>query len=421
MVLAACSNNNSNSGSSSDRSGSSSGSNSGSSSGGSGGSTEVKEIVFVAAQYSDNTQPFLSQVVADFEEANPDIKVTLDVVNWNNLDQKLRTMVATGQAPDIANVASFAAFVADGLLKPLDEFMPDSLMNNFYEGFLNEAKVNGKYYGVPLLASVRALFYNKDLFAQAGISEPPKTWNELLETARTIKEKTGVDGFGVPMTTLEGQTYATYFFWGNGGDWKKDGQWVLNSPENVEALQFLSDLVRTHKVTNPEPTAINRDEMHKVFGAGKVGMMISLNALTAILRDESPNLNYGTAAIPHNDGKDPFTLGVGDVLIVFNTTKHPDAVARFFEFLYQDERYVEFMKVEGMLPVTKTGGEFLASQDETMAAFINQLSVARFLPTGEPGYMEIRLELISQVQQVLLGEKTPQQALDDLQAFAKQY
>jgi len=383
-------------------------------------SGEKKEITFVAAQYSNETGPFLQKVVEDFEKENSDIKVNLQIVGWDVLEQKVNTMVSTNQTPDILNLNHYAAYAGDDLLLPLDEVISPELKAKFYESFYQAGELDGTAYGLPLLASIRGLYYNKELFEQAGISEPPKTWEELRETAKTIKEKTGVDGFGVPMTTFEGQAYFSYFIWGNGGDWKRDGKWVLNSPENVEGLQFLADLVQKDKVTNPQPTAINRDELQKVFGAGKVGMMITANFLPTILKKDAPNLQYGVAPIPINEGKEPFNLGVEDFLMVFKSTKHPDAVGKFLDFLYDDQRYEEFMKTEGMLPATKAAGESMSNQDPLTAQFISQLPIAKFYPLTDPKFTEMRLETIKAVQEALLGQKTPQEALDQLQQKAEQ-
>jgi multiple sugar transport system substrate-binding protein len=383
-------------------------------------SSGKKEISFVAAQYSNATEPFLKKVIDEFEKANPDIKVNLQVVGWDVLEQKVNTMVSTNQTPDILNLNHYAAFAGDDLLLPLDKVISPQLKAKFYDSFYKAGELDGKAYGLPLLASIRGLYYNKDLFDQAGIKAPPKTWEELRQTAKTIKVKTGVDGFGVPMTSFEGQAYFSYFIWGNGGDWKKDGKWTLNSPENVAGLQFLTDLVQKDKTTNPQPTAINRDELQKVFGAGKVGMMITANFLPTILKKDAPNLKYGVAPIPINEGKQPFNLGVEDFLMVFKTTKQPEAVGKFLDFLYDDKRYEEFMKSEGMLPATKAVGDSMSKQDPVTAQFISQLPIAKFYPLTDPKFTEMRLESIKAVQQALLGQKSPKEALDELQKKAEQ-
>lgn len=385
------------------------------------GSGEVKEITFVAAQYSAETEPFLTELVDQFESENSDIKVNLEVIGWDNLEQSVNTMVSTGQTPDILNLNHFAAFQADDLLMPIEEVISPELKDKFYESFYSAGQIDGTSYAIPYLATIRGLYYNKDLFEEAGISEPPKTWQELRETAITIKEKTRIDGFGVPMTNNEGQAYFSYFSWGNGGDWKEGGEWALNSPENVEGLEFLTDLIREDKVTNPEPTAINREDLQRVFGQGQVAMMITANFMPTILASDAPDLNYGVGPIPVNEGKDPVNLGVQDFLMVFNSTEHPEAVSKFLDYLYDEETHEAFMKAEGMLPALKPVGDKMGAEDELMAQFIEQLPLAKFYPLTDPAFSQVRLETIKAVQQAFLGEKTPQEALDDLQQLAEQY
>ena len=238
------------------------------------GSGDVQEITFVAAQYSSQTEPFLTELVENFESEHSDIKVNLDIIGWDSLEQSVNTMVSTGQTPDILNLNHYAAFVSDDLLMPIEEVISPELKDKIYDSFYEAGKVDGTSYAIPYLASIRGLYYNQDIFEEAGIEAPPETWEELRETAKAIKDKTGIDGFGVPMTNFEGQAYFSYFIWGNGGNWKEGDEWVLNSPENVEGIEFLNQLVTEDKLTNPEPTAINRDELQKVFGAGQLGMMI---------------------------------------------------------------------------------------------------------------------------------------------------
>jgi multiple sugar transport system substrate-binding protein len=379
---------------------------------------QTKEIHFVAAQYNDKTEPFLRTLVTEFENKNPGVKIKLEVVGWDMIEQKVNTMVTTHQTPDILNLHQFISFKNDDLLLPVDELISPELKGKFYESLYNVGVMDGKTYALPFGATIRALFYNQDLFAKAGIEKPPATWNELIETAKMIKEATGVDGFGVPMTTFEGQAYFSYFAWGNGGDWKRDGKWTLNSPENVEAVQFLADLVHKHKVTNPEPTAINRDELQKVFGSGKLGMMISPNYLTAILKSEAPDLKYGMGAIPVKEGISPINLGVQDFLMVFKSAKHKEEVGKFLEFFFDDKNYEEFMTSQGFLPGTKAVGASMSAKDPQVKAFVEQLPVAKFYPLTDPKFAEMRLEIIHAVQKVLLKEATAQQALDAAQSKA---
>lgn len=377
------------------------------------------KFTFVLSQYSNATEPYARKMVEDFQNDNPGIEIDLQVVGWDAIEQKVNTMISTNQAPDLLNIDAYARFVDDNLLMDIEKVISPQLKDKFYDSFYKGCQINNKAYAIPILASIRNLYYNKDIFEKAGIKDPPKTWSELRQTAKTIKEKTGIDAFGFEMANFEGQAFFSYFIWGNGGDWKKNDKWTINSPENIEALQFLSDLMNKDKVTNPQPAATTRDELQKVFGQGKLGMLITANFFPTILKDEAPDCNYGVAAIPVNDGKPQVSLGVQDFLMVFKSAKAPKAIGKFLDYFYDDKRYEEFIAQEGMLPATKTVGDSLSKKDPLTEQFIQALPVAKFYPLTDPKFSEMRLEVIKACQEVLLGQKTAAEALNDAQKIAE--
>ena len=116
-------------------------------------------INFLGAQYSDKTEPYLKQVCADFEAANPGIKVNLEIVGWDNISARATALIGAGQAPDIYNGGSASEYVPDGLLYNVKDICSDELLADFYPAFLdnNRDVGDGEVYAVPYLASVRAL------------------------------------------------------------------------------------------------------------------------------------------------------------------------------------------------------------------------------------------------------------------------
>ena len=133
-------------------------------------------ITMIAAGYTDDMQPYFDQLTTAFEAANPDITVDVQVVSWadNALDQKIKTLVQTGQAPDIANLNYFASFAADDLLYTADQIVSPEVLADLIQTFRDNSKYNGVEYAVPDLASDRLFFYNKDILTKAGVSAPPR-------------------------------------------------------------------------------------------------------------------------------------------------------------------------------------------------------------------------------------------------------
>ena len=382
---------------------------------GGGGGGGGNGFSFVAALYTNPTKTYWNDLVADFKKKNPDADVDLRVIGWTQLPQQVSTMVTTGQTPELLNFNTYASFAADDLLTRGDEVISSELKGQFYENFYGAGSIDGALYGIPFIASIRNLYYNKEIFERVGIEKPPETWDELVQTAKAIKDETGIPGFGLPMTEFEAQADFSYFIWGNGGDWQRDGEWSFNIPENVEALQFMTDLVNKYKVTNPDPTTINRDELQKVFAQGQLGMMNTANFFPTILEQEAPDLDWDFGSIPRNEGIPEFSLGVEDFLMVFNTAENTEVIGKFLDFFYEKERYIKFLEQEGMLPTTKPVGETMSAQDPMTARFVDQLPKAKFYPLQDPQLDTVFKDLTRACQQALTGEKTPKQALDELQ------
>jgi multiple sugar transport system substrate-binding protein len=371
----------------------------------------------IISQYGKNTQEWWQQFEEDFESENPDIDLNIDIVSWNDIYTVVNTRVSTGEAPDILNIDVFADYVADDLLLPVDDYMSEETLAKIYPSFLEQSVVDGTTYAVPILASARALYYNEDILNEVGV-EVPTTWDELEDVCAKIKDYYGDDVYpwGIDMTTDEGQAAFAYYTWNNGGGFvDEDGNWALNSTANVEAIQFAMDLINDG-YTNEDPANETRYDLQDLFGAGKVAMMIGPNNIPTYLSDGGYEVNYGVASIPSNTGES-FNMGVMDRLMAFDnddSDEKLDAVTKFFDFFYDDERYADYMVFEGFLPATSTGAVTLAAQDETYAAWIDILANCQFYPASKTEWADVKQGVINVEQSALLGEDI-QTNLDALQ------
>jgi ABC-type glycerol-3-phosphate transport system substrate-binding protein len=374
------------------------------------------EISLLVPEYSDNTEGFWRDLISRFESENPGAKVKLQTVSWTDINQKITTLVSTNQAPDILNLDAYANFAGDKLLLPADEVLSPETQADFIDKFAENGKLDGTQYGIPFVGSVRGLFYNKDIFKKAGIQDPPKTWDELRADAEKIKAKGDV-GYGMPLGPEEAQAEFSLFMWGNGGDWVDGDTWTITRPENVEALQFMNELANQDKVTQPNPGTTNRTDLWKIFGAGKIGMVMGSNFYPVLLKAQNPKLNYGVAPVPVN-GSEPVTLGVEDYLMAFNTTKHKPVVKAFMDFVFQQSNYGKFIDTEGFLPVTKSVSDAVAAKDQQQKVFIDSVEDARFYPTTNPTWAAIAPQVKQNLGSAVQG-KDPAEVLEGLQKDAE--
>lgn len=391
--------------------------NSSSSDGGSGGTTTIALLV---PSYSDNTKSIWEGLISDFESANPGIKVTLEVQSWDNINDVIRTKVQSNKAPDILNIDAYSGFAKEGLLYPADQIASPETIADFQDSFKQNASIDGTQYGLPLIASARALFYNKDLFSKAGIAAPPKTWDELLADATKIsKLGGGVYGYGMPLGKEEAQAETSIWTFGAGGSWTDGKKITVNTPQNLEAVQYMKKVIDA-KATEPDPGATDRTPLINVFIQGKIGMIEALPPTIGQIQEKNPSLNYATTAIPTKDGQ-PVTLGVADHLMVFKNGDNAAKKAadkKFIDFFFKTPNYLKFVDKEGFLPTTKSGAEQTANK-EKFKTFLDEMPNAKFYPSNNPAWQATQGAIQSLIGQIAQGQD-PATVLKQIQDKADQ-
>ena len=383
----------------------------------------------IICQYGPNTNEWFlgkgmdgSNFVEKFEAENPGIKLNLEVVSWNDVHQVVDTRIANNNAPDILNIDTFSEFVPDGLLMPVKDYCPEELYEDFFPAFIAESVIDDTVWAVPDLASARALFYNVDLLEEAGV-EVPTTWAELEDACQAIVDY--YDGevypWGIDMTTDEGQACFAYYAWGNGGGFvDEEGNWALNSPENVEAVQFAVSLVE-NGYTNPNPATETRYDLQDMFAAGKLAMLLTTNQLPTYVADKGGEINMATAGIPANEGKTGSSVGVMDRVMAFKDESAPDqearneAIGKFLEFFYRPENYVGWVSMEGFLPAVNSAVEALVEADPSFGAWLDVLGSCQFYPAAKAEWAQVRQGVTTVEQEALIGGDI-QAGLDALQA-----
>ncbi len=383
-----------------------------------GGSDGKVELNVIAAQYGQNTGSWWEGFVKDFTAEHSDIDLNVEVVSWNDIYTVVNTRISNNDAPDILNIDVFANYQADGLLLPAEDFVSKETYDKMYPAFLEQSDVDGTIWAIPDLASARALYYNADILKDAGV-EVPTTWDELTEACKAIKaHDSEIYPWGIDMTTDEGQAAFAYYTWNNGGGFvDDDGNWVLNSDKNVEAIEYAISLVNDG-YTNSDPANNTRYDLQDMFGAGKVAMMIGPNSIPTYIADGGYSINYAVAPIPTNGGVDSVSAGVMDRFMCFDndySDAEMEAIKAFFDFFYEDARYSEWVLMEGFLPATSTGGEILAKEDESMASWVDIVGSCKFYPTAKTEWDDVKQGVINVEQQALLGGNV-KELLDELQA-----
>ena len=377
-------------------------------------------INVVMAQYSSKTQPYWTGVVSRFEKKYPSIHVNLRVIDWNTLLQQVPTMIQTHSYPDILNFNNYATYAKAGLLFPASQVLSSAVRADFVPAFVKSDSINNTQYGIPWIASVRSLGYNKAAFAKAGITTPPATWAQLVTDAKKLT-KAGYVGYCLPLGSEEAQAEFSLWAWSNGGGWVNSaGRWTINSPKNVQALQFLYNLANVSKVTEPNPGSTDRTSgCWAQFATGKVAMteIMPLGTFQTSYMSKS-NVKWASAPWPRANLQIPkFTLGVQDVLMAFKKAGDAPLDKAFLDFVYQKTNYLSFVKREGFLPATSSASKALAS-DPVDATGIALLPSAKFYPLTNPKWNQVQAAVQSQIGTAMTPGANPASVLNSLQQVA---
>ena len=396
----------------------------------SGNVDEAVTLDVIISQYGNKTAEWWKQFETDFEKENENIDLNIEIVSWNDIYSVVNTRISSNSQPDILNISGFADYVADDLLMPAEEYVSEDVKKALVPAFWESNEIDGTVWALPILASCRALFVNEDILAQAGV-EAPKTWDDVMTACAAVKEKCpGVTPWALDISTDEGQAAFSYYAWNFGGGYTdEDGNWALNSPENVEAVDYIAKLYNSG-YCNANPSTDTRYPLQDAFNAGSLAMMIGpFNMTTA-----DTKVNYGVYDLPTNTDKST-ALGVCDQLMVFkdeeakNQEARTAAITKFFDAFYDMDTYSNYMVFEGFLPATLDASEHLAQhadeytdwngnpgRNNFFETFGALLPDCEFYPMQKAEWMDVRNGVIDVEQQVSVGQKTAQDALDALQA-----
>jgi multiple sugar transport system substrate-binding protein len=278
--------------------------------------------------------------IKTFEQQNPGITVKTTVFPYPVYRDKLLTAVKGGQAPDIATLDQIwtPEFAASGNIIPLDSYVAKSSVvkpSAFFTGAWKSVTYQGKVWGVPQSNDVwEQLYYNKDMFAKAGISHAPRTWAELLADGKKLTQPPAQ--YGVALLGHQGEDTIVSidsFIFSNGGHvLSADGtKAVINSPAAVQAIKFyqsLSAIAPAGTVNRGEPDAAS------LFTAGKVAMTLDGSWQQDTYTSQGGSkLHWGVAVPPAPAGKSfRGTLG-GWNMVIFKQSPHPDDAWKLVQYL----------------------------------------------------------------------------------------
>ena len=367
-----------------------------------------------SAQSAEN-ETLMNDLIPKFESENPGIKVNAVSHEWAELHDKILVSASSQSLPDVArlDIAWLPEFQQMGVLVALDQEMPDfsEVAGTLLDSALSTANIGGSYYALPLNTNSKILFYNTAMLEAAGV-EVPTTMDEWVEAVRKLSgtNANGQQIWGWNEPALSGWNICP-FIWSFGGSLTNEEQTVatgyINSPETVKAVETFAMLVQEGALTGFNSGDI---PMTDGFGTGRYAMMLEGPWKTAELAGAYPDVAYGTAYMPAGEGGSISVLG-GEDIAMFNTANR-EAAWKFMQFMTGEYAETAMAKC-GQIPVNKAALESDTVKNADYAPFIQAIETAKARPTVA-AWSEMDNELTNAMTAVVNGEKTAQEAMDEL-------
>lgn len=338
---------------------------------------------------------------------------------WDTLYQKLMPAFIAGNAPDLIgfSVTRYMEYAMAGKLEPLDAFIASSetiTMDNLVQGLFKAGNYDGKQYTLPMACAAMVMYYNKDMFREAGLDaeNPPATMEELYAAWDKLIQKDGngnvtqyAQAIGVKSTVA----MMPVFMWAYGADYIKDGKSVLDSDEATAAMTMIADAY----AKGVSPVGLTGQEADDLFAAGKAA--IEFNGQWAAPGFRAAGIDLGIAEVPAGmDGRDRKTWGGDSIMCMSADSKVKEAAWDFMEYWNGTEAQKTWALNVGFIPsrLDMADDEEILTGNPDLAIFMKASTYAQMFMADQPMSGRIDEEvLVPLYESVSRGTAAPADAL----------
>ncbi len=321
----------------------------GGSSTGGGSNDSPKELTYWASNQgaSIEVDKKVLQPELDKFEKQTGIKVKLEVVPWSDLLNRILTATTSGQGPDVLNIGNTwsASLQATGGLLPWDDAQFEKIggKDRFVDSALGSTGAEGQPpAAVPLYSMAYALYYNKQMFADAGIDAPPATWDDFVAAGKKLS-KDGKWGTAMEGSNPSENVHHAYVFakQHGAGFFTADGTPDFTSDGAVAAVKQYVDLMAKDKITAPGNAEYAQNQSVSDFAKGRTGMLLWQSASANLTSQGMSEDAYGIAPVPVQSGtpgagRQVNSMVAGINLAVFKNTDNLDGATEFVKFMTSD-------------------------------------------------------------------------------------
>lgn len=380
----------------------------------------------------------LKGVLAQFSAEHPDIQITQEPVSGGLVYPKFLAAVQGQSMPDIAEAYTYhpLQFAAMGQMEPMDDVIAEWRANGTLANIINEYAYkkflwHDHYWGVPYNLDIRAIYYRRDLLAAKGIA-PPKTWDEFQAAAIALNDPAnGVFGLVFPAGNfhIAQHFYMMFMLQAGGSILDKDGNLVFGTTArnaNIRALRFLTDFATKHKVTPPGIASYDTDDPQTLFLQGRAAFGMGTGGMIARIANEKPDMMDKVGVLEVLQGPAAkLTAGFYNPMFVWKYSKAKEAAKTFIKWVIAPGKLEPLYKAaSGQLwPVLKSELNNGRVQSNRLLSEVAAGVIPYTVDFAYPGYGRPEMGVIdgqkmfaAPVNQVVVGRKTPEQAVDEAQA-----
>lgn len=387
-------------------------------------SDEVTTIKFWHTWQGKEAEKF-ETIIEGFKEVHPEINVE---VLGSTTEEKQMIAMSSGDSFDVGLTMDCIAnkWANKGALADMTPYIEanGSDMDNYIPSLLNLCTLDGKQYGIPFTVDTFMMFYNKDMLAEAGYTEPPKTWSEFSETCQAVT-KTDANGDYTSVGFIPDYPWVTvplipYAFGASLYDFETDTV-TADSPKMIEAMEFkksmYSGFYDTQKILKFKSGFGQYQSTEHPFFTGDVAFSFEGEWFPTFISEYAPDMNWGVAPLPLPD-ENPEQANAflqSGMLVIPKASKHKEEAYTFIEWLTSDACQVELCAVKGNLPSTYSGlsNDSLFERAPSLIPFaeMTKLENVEALP-ALPFMGEYQNAMVVIEESVLTGEMSPQDALE---------
>ncbi|MDY7013636.1 MAG: sugar ABC transporter substrate-binding protein [Cyanobacteriota bacterium] len=388
------------------------------------GSSGSGELEFWTMQLQPQFTQYFNRLIGEFEAQNPGAEVRWVDVPWEAMDRKILSAVGAKTAPDVVNLnPNFASQLATrNAWLELNARVAPREKQEYLQNIWQASTIDQNSFGLPWYLTTTVTIYNRELLEEAGVSEPPKTYEELAQVAKEVKDKTGKYAFFATFVPGDSAEVLESLVQMGVQLVDSEGKAAFDTSEGIRAFRYWTDLY-DRGLLPPEVLTQGHRQGIELYQAGETALLSSGAQFLEAIATNAPDIAKVSAVAPQITGKTGKINVAAMNLVIPRDTDKPEKAVEFALFVTNTQNQLAFARAANVLPSTRSAVEALIEElekkekktpiEEALKVSASQLSKAEVLVPAMNDLNVLQKAIYENLQAAMLGEKTVEQAVSD--------